>query len=90
MHNKDLAQDLQESACANSKVTGLKQLPEDSTMYMDVQDSIFEDQDDPPDSQEIQEENQAMLRRQEQFRIAAKCVADSLSTIPEVQKVVLS
>ena len=85
MHNKDLAQDLQESACANSKVTGLKQLPEDSTMYMDV-----EDQDDPPDSQEIQEENQAMLRRQEQFRIAAKCVADSLSTIPEVQKVVLS
>jgi hypothetical protein len=48
-----------------------------------------EDQDDPPDSQEIQEENKAMLQRQEQFRMAAKYVADTLSNIPEVQKVVL-
>jgi len=70
-------------------VADTKQLPEDSTTYLDAGDLIFEDQDDPPDSQDIQEENQAMLNRQEQFRIAAKHVADSLSNIPELQKAVL-
>lgn len=70
-------------------VTESKQLPEDSATYLNVEDYIPEDQDDPPDSQKIQEENQAMLYRQEQFRIATKYVADSLSNIPEVQKVVL-
>ena len=70
-------------------VTDSKQSPEDSTTYLDVENYISEDKDVPPDSKEIQEENQAMLHRQEQFRIAAKYVADSLSNIPEVQKVVL-
>ena len=70
-------------------VTDSKQSPEDSTTYLDVENYISEDKDVPPDSKEIQEENQAMLHRQEQFLIAAKYVADSLSNIPEVQKVVL-
>ena len=66
-----------------------RQLPEESTTCLDDEEFIFEKDDDPPGSQDIQEENQAMLRRQEQFRIAAQYVADSLSSIPEVQKVVL-
>lgn len=78
-----------EQATAAYSVTDTKQQPEDSTTDLDVEDFISEDQDNPPDSQEIQEENQAMARRQEQFRIAAKYVADSLSNIPEVQRVVL-
>lgn len=78
-----------EQVAAAYPVADTKRLPEDSTTYLDVRDLIFEDQDDPPGSQDIQEENQAMLRRQEQFRIAAKHVADSLSNIPEVQKAVL-
>jgi hypothetical protein len=78
-----------EQAAAAHPVMKSKELPEESTTYSNVEDYIPEDQDDPPDSQEIQEENQAMLHRQEQFRIAAKYVADTLSNIPEVQKVVL-
>ena len=77
-----------EQAAAAHPVTDTKQLPEDSTEYLEEEEFIFED-DDPPDSQDIQEENQAMLRRHEQFRIAAQYVADSLSSIPEVQKAVL-
>jgi hypothetical protein len=64
-------------------------LPKGSTTGLDVEDSISEHQDNLPDPQEIQDENQDMARRQEQFRIAAKYVADSLLNIPEVQKVVL-
>lgn len=78
-----------EQTAAAHPVMDSKQLPEDSTTYLNVEDYIPEDRDDPPDSQKIQEENQAMLHRQEQFRIAAKYVADTLSNIPEVQKVVL-
>ena len=78
-----------EQAAAAHPVMDSKQLPEDSATYLNVEEHIPEDQDDPPDSQEIQEENQAMARRQEQFRIAAQYVADSFSNIPEVQKVVL-
>lgn len=78
-----------EQATAAYSVTDTKQQPEDSTTDLDVEDFISEDQDNPPDSQEIQKENQAMALRQEQFHIAAKHVADSLSNIPEVQKVVL-
>ena len=69
-------------------VTDTKQLPRDSTEYLDEEEFIFED-DDSPGSRDIQEENQAMLRRQEQFRIAAQYIAGSLSSIPEVQKAVL-
>jgi len=78
-----------EQAAAAHPDMDSKQSPEDSTTYSNVEEYIPEDQDDPPDSQEIQEENKAMLRRQEQFRMAAKYVADTLSNIPEVQKVVL-
>src|SRR5207248_5416063 len=44
---------------------------------------------DPPTQREIQEENQRMLRRQREFRLAADYVAAGFSHIPEVQKVVL-
>lgn len=42
-----------------------------------------------PDDQEIAAENQAMLRRQSEFRTAAEYVARAFSTCEEVQKVVL-
>lgn len=77
-----------EQATAACSVADTNQLPEDSTTYLDEEEFILED-DDLPDSQDIQEENQAMLGRQEQFRIAAQYVADSLSSIPKVQKAVL-
>lgn len=69
--------------------TDTKQLLEDNTTYLDEEAPIFSDQDDPPDSQEVEKDNQVTLRRQEQFRIAAQYVADSLSDIAYVQKVVL-
>jgi len=78
-----------EQAAVAHPVTDSKQSPEDSTTYLDFESYISEDKDIPPDSKEIHEENQAMLHRQEQFRIAAKYVADSLSNIPEVKKVAL-
>jgi len=43
----------------------------------------------PPDDQEIAAENQAMLRRQSDFRTAAEQVARALSQFEEVQKIVL-
>src|SRR5262245_20204810 len=43
----------------------------------------------PPDDQEIAAENQAMLRRQSDFRTAAEYVARALSKFEEVQKIVL-
>lgn len=69
--------------------TDTKHLPEDSTTCLEDEDFIFEEEDNFPDHQEIQDENHAMLGRQEQFHIAAKHVTDHLSSIPEVQKVVL-
>jgi len=67
----------------------VEQPVEDSATDLDVEESMSEGQDDLAGSREIQEANQAMVRRQEQFRIAAEYVADRLSNIPEVQKVVL-
>jgi hypothetical protein len=74
---------------AEYSVTNPEQLPEKNTTDLDVEDSVSQNQDDFPDSEEIQDENQAMERGQEQFRVAAEYVADSLSNIPEVHKVVL-
>jgi len=65
--------------------TDTKQLPEDSTTCLEDEDFIFEEEDHFPDHQEIQDENHAMLGRQEQFHIAAKHVTDHLSSIPEVR-----
>lgn len=42
-----------------------------------------------PSGQEIAAENEAMLRRQSQFRTAAEYVAQALSQFEEVQKIVL-
>ena len=78
-----------EQAAATQPVIDTKQLPEESIEYLEEEEFMFEGDDDPPDSQDIHEENQAMLRRQEQFRIAAQYVADGLSSISVVQKAVL-
>ena len=66
-----------------------KQLPWENTTKPDDEDFVFEEDDDLLCQHDIQEENQLMLHRQEQFCIAAQYVADGLSNIPEVQKVVL-
>ncbi len=53
-------------------------------------DGYFEkDDNEPPDSREIAEQNEMMLRRQRQFRLAAERVAAALADVAEVQKVVL-
>jgi len=78
-----------ERAAATHSAADIKQLPQDSTEYLEDEEFIFGEDDDPPELQDIQEENQAMLRCQEQFRIAAQYVANSLSNIPQVQKAVL-
>jgi hypothetical protein len=43
----------------------------------------------PPSSREVGEENERMLRRQREFRLAADYVACAFAEFPEVQKVVL-
>ena len=71
-----------EQAATAHPAAETKQLPEDNTTYLDDEDLVFEEDDDMPYSQNIHDENQAMLSRQEQFHIAAQYVADSLSGIP--------
>ncbi|MHC4520900.1 MAG: hypothetical protein ACYTAS_20100 [Planctomycetota bacterium] len=79
----------EEQAAVAYPVGEAKQLSQDKTACGEDEDSISEEDDCLPGQEQIQDENHAMLRRQEQFRIAAKCVADQLSSIPEVQKGVL-
>ena len=43
----------------------------------------------PPTRKEVEEENDRMLRRHRQFRLTARFVAEALSSVPAVQKVVL-
>ena len=76
-------------AAVNSPASDAKKLPKDEIACLEYDESIFDADDYFLDQQEIQEVNHEMLRRQEQFSIAAKYVADCLSGIPEVQKVVL-
>jgi len=76
-------------AAVTCPVTDANQSPEDRAACLEDEDSISEEDGCFPGQQEIQDGNRAMLRRQEQFRIAAKHVASRLSIIPEVQKVVL-
>lgn len=68
--------------------TNTKPLPQKAAPYID-EDIAFEDMDDFPNLQGIHQEDQLMLHRQEQFRIASEYVAEGLSGIPEVQKVAL-
>lgn len=78
-----------ERAAAKSKPTAnIKPLPQKVAAYID-EDTAFENIDDSLDSQGIGQEDQLMLRRQQQFRIASEYVAEDLSNIPEVQKVIL-
>jgi hypothetical protein len=67
----------------------LEPLPEDGIACLEDESSFCEGDDCLPNQQEIRDENRAMLRRQEQFRVAAKHVTGRLSSIPDVQKIVL-
>lgn len=51
-------------------------------------DDLFDDHG-PPTEEDIAEENDLMLRRQQQFRIAAEFVAHAFAQLPFVEKVVL-
>ena len=77
-----------QQAATTRPATNMRPLPQKVETYID-ESIAFEDTNDFPKSQDIHQEDQLMLRRQQQFRIAAKYVAESLSSIPEVQKVVL-
>jgi len=70
-------------------VADTRQLPDDVVICLDDEEFAFEDPDDCLNLQDIHQEDQLMLRRQEQFRMAAGYIAGRLSGIPEVQKVVL-
>jgi len=77
-----------ERVAKTKPAANIKLLPQKVAAYID-EDTAFEDVDDFLNSQDIGQEDQLMLRRQQQFRIAAQYVAERLSGIPEVQKVVL-
>jgi len=77
-----------ERAATTHSVTNMKPLPQKATPCAD-ENMAFEDMDDFLNSQDVHQEDQLMLRRQEQFRTAAKYVAEGLSGISEVRKVVL-
>jgi hypothetical protein len=64
-------------------------LPEDQPTRLENVDLMLAEGGCLPGPKRIADENRAMLRRQEQFHLAAKHVARRLSRIPEVQKVVL-
>jgi len=80
-----------EQTAATKPETNIKPLPQKVAAYID-EGMAFEDMEDMDgllNSQDICQEDQLMLRRQRQFRIAAEYVAEGLSNIPVVQKVVL-
>ena len=64
-------------------------LPEDYSGYLENEDPIFREGERYLDQKRIRDENRAMLRRQEQFHLAAQYITGRLADIPEVQKVVL-
>ena len=78
-----------EQAAVVGPAADVVQSLEDGIASLEDESSFSEGDDFLPDKQEIQDENRAMLHRQEQFHIAAKYVADRLGSIPEVQKIVL-
>jgi len=59
--------------------TNTKPLPQKAAPYID-EDIAFEDMDDFPNLQGIHQEDQLMLRRQEQFRIAADMLQKAFQT----------
>lgn len=62
--------------------------PDESVDEENILDLAMDDRT-PPADQEIEAENQAMLRRQSDFRTAAEYVATAFSAFKEVQRVVL-
>ena len=73
-----------ESTASSDRVADPAPLPQDSLTCAEEEDSF-----DALDSHQIQKEDQAMLRRQEQFRMAARYIAEGLSELPHVRKIVL-
>jgi RNA polymerase sigma factor (sigma-70 family) len=61
----------------------------DESSYEESLMELAMDDRTPPDVQEIEAENQALLRRQSDFRTAAEYVARAQSQFEEVQKIVL-
>jgi hypothetical protein len=68
---------------------GARPFPEDCNGCLADGDRLFKEGERYSDQKQIQDENRAMLRRQEQFHLAAEYIADRLAGIPAVQKVVL-
>jgi len=72
-----------ERTAKTKPAANIKPLPQKVEAHTD------EGMEDFLDSQDIGQEDQLMLHRQQQFRIAAQYVADAFLSVPEVQKVVL-
>ncbi len=51
--------------------------------------AAFASENEPPDRAEIEEERRALLERQRRFVLAAKWVAQELSRLPQVKRIVL-
>jgi hypothetical protein len=56
--------------------------------WLGLEEANFEE-DFEPSQREIDSEDQYLLRRQEQFRLAAEAVATAMSSLPEVEKIAL-
>jgi len=71
---------------------GLEEIPEDA-ICDDLDDEWDEenpfDDDSTPDDEDIASQNQYLLKRQKEFRLAAEFVARGLSRVSDVRKVVL-
>lgn len=63
--------------------------PWDEDLVEIAEDTWPQKRDTRPNEQEIEEEDQAMLRLQRNFRLAADVVADAFAQLPEVERVVL-
>ena len=70
-----------------------RQPPQETGLEEDAMDyDVFPDWDDdrlPPTPRQIDEENELLLRRQRQFRLAADYIARALAELPAVRKVAL-
>lgn len=63
--------------------------PGDEDLVEIAGDTWPQKRDTRPNEQEIEEEDQTMLRLQRNFRLAADVVADAFAQLPEVERVVL-
>ncbi len=63
--------------------------PEEDDFAESAGELIWDEEDAPPSRQNVREENEEMLRRQRQFRLAAEYVANAFKACPAVLKVAL-